>query len=115
MQNTINISAQQEVQKMLNWSDMEYSTFQYETGMEYLHWYIPSDTKSIALLERSRSFWAWWKKRWNDRDIEFINNIQDIRSIHRESIYIAHHSPCLLSHRIYPSKVIWQQALKVKA
>lgn len=114
MQKCINISVQSDVQKALNWSELKYTTFQYEKGIECLNVYIPNDTDSIALLESSRFFWVWWMKRWSDRDTEFLNAIKHISRMKWESIYEDVHDPKLLSNRIYPNRIIWQQALKVK-
>lgn len=103
------------VKQKLEWSDVDYNLFQYEQGMAYLNYYLAGDNDSISRLETCRIFWAWWVKRWTDRDIEFINFCKNISNKQWHSLYNDVHDPALLSSRIYPNKTIWQEALKVHA
>src|SRR5665213_405590 len=63
---------QQRIQKMLLWTDLQYSTFIFETGMEYLELYIPTDRDGIDILSRSTIFWNWWKNHWDIRDMQYL-------------------------------------------
>lgn len=62
----------QRICELLQWDESEYANFQYETGLAYLHAYIPNDPEGADELTRSRIFWKWWINAWVQRDESFI-------------------------------------------
>ena len=58
--------------KQLQISEQEYAQYQYEQGLEFLERYIPSDPAGIDFLQRSKTYWQWWKNHWFIRDRRFL-------------------------------------------
>lgn len=97
----------QEITRLLGWTELEYATFQYETGLAYLREYIPGDVEAIHALETSRIFWAWWKNHWIQRDMQFLHNISSICPVQDlRRYYLGWHDVEHLIKTIYPNAVV---------
>jgi hypothetical protein len=62
------------VQKSLRWNDLEYCSFQEQTGREYIQ---KMDERLLTELAGNRMFWKWWVNQWNRRDLKAISNQQN--------------------------------------
>ena len=103
------------VARMLRWSEMDFSQFQYEQGITYLKAYLNNDTYSVDVMERSRMYWNWWKNHWSNRDqafIDFTNNTAyDLET--RRDIYHDMHCGKTLASSIYPNGIILSESYAV--
>ena len=71
------IAADQKTQlcKLLQISEMEYCTLQYEEGLQFLN--LGYNHNPIRhKLERSRIFWAWWRKTWSEQNANFLHDMK---------------------------------------
>lgn len=101
----------EKILNMLNWDALEYGQLQYEFGLTYLRAYIPDDLQAIDLLERSKTFWAWWRNHWTLRDAQFIEMV-DPRHFTIESLraqYRCYNDPYSLTQRIYPNGAVLEE------
>lgn len=99
----------QEITQLLGWTELEYNQFIYDTGIAYLHQYIPDDRPGIAALERSRIFWNWWKNHWIQRDMQFVHKTSGgLRDARR--YYCLVHNVKRLIGTIYPNAVILHES-----
>lgn len=107
-------AAMQSIMQLLYWSNHQYTTFQYESGLAYLRLYLHHDSYGIAHLERSKVFWNWWKNHWVLRDKKFLqlaNNppLGDGGGANIEwliSQYTNLHNAIALAESIYPEGFI---------
>ena len=60
---------------LLEWDMMTYCMFKYECGLMYLEAYLGGDKGAIDLMQRSGSFWGWWKLHWFHREQTCFNSI----------------------------------------
>jgi len=101
------------VMQWLFWSDLEYSTCQFESGMLYLEAYLGGNAKSIDLLSRSKLFWVWWRNHWKNRDKEFMSIT---KSVHvreldmRRELYKDYHNGEKLVKEIHPNTVVLHES-----
>lgn len=108
-------STKARIMALLNWSEVDYGNFQYETGLLYLHAYIPDDIEGIDMLTRSRIFWNWWKNHWLQRDQDFLNDAQ-VQHSHKtliESMYVCSHCPNELAGQIRPQAIVLTESYSV--
>lgn len=92
---------------ILKWTQEEYASFQYESGIKYLEYYIPEDPSAIDQLTRSRMFWAWWRNHWNSRDRAFAGSgAEALPYGERTLIYKGLHDSQVLASEIYPGRVV---------
>ena len=88
------------------------------TAMAYLDCYLPdtfprNKAKWICYLEQSDVFWQWWGKLWQDRDLEFINVVDDMVLSNPIYFYQEKHNICCLMSRVrLPGRVL--NACKIK-
>lgn len=100
---------QQQVQRLLGWTELEYADFQYEQGIAYLQAYIPNDQHGIDILLREKIYWNWWKNHWAIRDQDFIDVADDGTSCSHKTLcnlYRKFHSVKLLVDTIFPNAVV---------
>lgn len=95
----------------LHWDEMEYSTFQYESGLAYLRHYIPQDKWGQDMLQRSRLFWNWWKNQWSHRDASFCDgeteaHLNKITVKNLRRLYYHMHDAAALASEIYPGRTV---------
>lgn len=97
----------QRVIKLLKWTDEQWAWFQYRQGLAYLEHYIPGDQYCFDKLSASKTFWAWWRNHWCNRDESFLDcNIVHLSSDLIEQIYRELHDGRKLSGNIAPSKTV---------
>jgi len=85
---------------MLHWSELKYCWYKYLTGLEYLRIYTKGDNYCIDQLERSKTFWGWWKNQWTLREEVFISDAEDMERISldkRRSSFESKHNPSMLA------------------
>lgn len=103
------------VMQLLQWSELEYANFQYESGLAYLRHYIPTDKWGQDMLQRSRLFWNWWKNQWLLRDEcflavgkEILTNAVSTENLRR--LYFHDHNPATLASEIYPNRTVLDES-----
>jgi hypothetical protein len=99
---------QASVRQLLKWSEEQYCTFLFETGLAYLEAYFQQDQQAIDLLKVKREFWNWFKNHWQYRDqIFFESFLQEDAPLHlKRELYTSLHCPDILACEIYPSKIV---------
>lgn len=96
---------------ILQWDDLRYYNYQFETGIAYLEYYIPTDPEGQAMLIRSSTFWKWWKNHWHQRDGEFIDRSLTISSMDiLRDMYAEMNDASTLAKAIYPNGVVLEMS-----
>lgn len=93
----------------LQWDELQYGTFQYESGLTYLRFYIPGDDWGQDMLQRSPLFWNWWKNQWSQRDANFCDVEDDQKNMSVVNLrrhYKHLHDPAALASEIYPGRTV---------
>jgi len=67
-----NLSNEQQVQKLLNWTELQYCQFKFDGGMAYAKRMTYNDAIGFDFLIKTRFFWQFWKNEWAKRDAEFL-------------------------------------------
>lgn len=106
-------SLKQKICLMLNWSEVAYAQFQYETGLEYLMLYTLDDQLAIAQLECSKIFWNWWKNSWANRDETFLHNLTVFKCYDKEKMYRKLHDALALAEEMTPDAIVLGESYKV--
>jgi hypothetical protein len=99
--------------ELLNWTEMQYAEYVYNTGLEYLKEYLRGDMHAIGILERSPIFWAWWKNHFTNRDEKFVmlNRTTPIRSQEiRIQLYHHYNEAAMLADSIHPNSVVLNES-----
>lgn len=94
-----------EICRLLGWTDLEYNTFMWETGVEYLNYYLPNDTWGKQMLEGNKTFWRWWINQFANRDAEFLQNVKGDRNALQLCYMLEYHDAKILAEEIYPAGV----------
>lgn len=80
----IDISSQQrDVLNCCRITDVEYNTFQFETGVRILHAHI-HDEYTIKQLERDKMYWSWFRIEYKNREamvIRYLHQSQNFNFI----------------------------------
>ena len=98
---------------LLNWTEMQYAEYVYNTGLEYLKEYLHGDSHAIGILERSPIFWAWWKNHFTNRDEKFVmlNRTTPIRNQEiRIQLYEHYNEAAMLADSIHPNSVVLNES-----
>lgn len=69
-------SIQREVRKTLNWDKQQWTSYQYESGLWYLEKLMPEYPQVARQISASPIFWNWWKAHWEDRDKQYLEQIE---------------------------------------
>jgi len=64
------------VMEKLQWTELEYCTFQYEQGLVYLQHHFMNLEQMIPQFESSKIFWRWWMNQWMDLDSVFEHSMR---------------------------------------
>lgn len=101
--------------KLLQWTELEYAQFQYESGLAYLRHYIPTDKWGQDMLQRSKLFWNWWKNQWLLREEGFYymeNEVQmdKISTDNLRRLYCHLHDAATLASEIYPNRTVLDES-----
>lgn len=62
------------IRTLLDWSEDQYNTFQYESGVEYAKIMTDGDEYGLSFILNARFFWQYWKNEWAKRNIEFLDS-----------------------------------------
>ena len=104
-----------EVCLLLNWEIMDYCQLQYDCGRAYLYWYLPCDEQARNVLERSKTYWGWWRQQWAIHDESFLSHKQVIQEtpIRRlAELYRELHDPRALAVEMKPNSVVLEELKK---
>jgi hypothetical protein len=107
--------AKASIMALLNWDEMDYAQFVYEQGLAYIRAYL-RDVQyrdyNIGVLERSKTFWTWWKNHWAQRDEMFIATCCETGCSTEEArkLYSQCHSGTMLAHAIHPNAVVLEES-----
>lgn len=105
-QKTTCLTNQEKIIRIMRWDEMQYSQFVYDTGLQYLELYIPTDRVGIDALSRSKIFWAWWRNHWSIRDADYLDIYKQFAPVNWELLYRQEHSPETLTTCIFPNAVV---------
>jgi len=101
---------QHNVQRLLQWSEMQYAEYVYETGISYLTAYL-QDALWVDEIIRSAIFWNWWKKQWHLRDVEFVRYACLSKSAHTlAQLYQELHNAQALAKCMHPHAIILEES-----
>lgn len=113
-QKMIATSLKEKVCSWLGWDELQYCTFQYESGLLYLQHYITHDQWGQDMLQRSKYFWNWWKAQWTSRDASFCDTESGSQPpLSRGNLVIVYrhlHDPVALASEIYPNRVVLDES-----
>jgi len=105
------------VMTLLQWTELEYAEFQYESGLAYLRHYIPWDKWGQDMLQRSKLFWNWWKNQWALRDESFCAMDSEvptsevgISTANLRRLYYHLHDAAILASDIYPNRTVLEES-----
>lgn len=68
-----NLTLKQKIEKVLEWTELEYCNFQFEMGLRFLDLELEGNTKLTKKIAQTRLFWAWWINHWAIREKMFFN------------------------------------------
>lgn len=68
------------VMELLNWTEMEYTTYVFKMGVKYLEVVMPQEEYRSVLMA-SNEYWGWWKLLWFAREQQFINDCEAARNL----------------------------------
>lgn len=100
------------ITEILGWKEEVYCEHQYNIGLAYLNYYIPTDPIGMEFLVRSKIFWNWWKNKWADRDQDFLDQWlprENWKKVQRRTLvllYLELNDPMVLSEDIKPHAVV---------
>jgi hypothetical protein len=63
-----------EIQKILNWTPLQYAQYQEQLGYEYLKSYLQLDDYTIKIMSYEAMFWKWWINTWNIIDDQLMSS-----------------------------------------
>lgn len=99
----------------LKWTDEQYSLFMYDCGLHYLLVLVPACmAEERNKMERSRSFWNWWKRLWYEMDMNITRVDMDRMTdgaLGFEGLYKSLHYPAAVYDEWRPNKIVWENAL----
>lgn len=101
-----------EICRLLGWTELDYNTFMWQTGTEYLDYYLPNDCWGKQMLETNKTFWKWWINQWANRDAEFLQNVKGDRSALKLCYMLEYHDAQMLAEEIYPAGVTMGNSYK---
>jgi hypothetical protein len=84
------------VQKILNWTPLQYAEYQEQVGYEYLRQVLEVDEHNVKLMSYEAMYWKWWINTWNMIDDELLitylqkNDYPNIPNYHIQ-LYIESH------------------------
>lgn len=106
---------QQQVIKLLGWTEQQYSNYVFETGFAYLNHYLPDESHYIiTCMTRSMVFWNWWKLQWHFRDQVFTESYYKLMRLDCvEDIYHDLHDAKTLASSIYPNGVALEESYAI--
>jgi len=102
------------VMALLKCNEEQFATFQYEQGIAYLKSLasgLPADDgQFMNAMERSRTFWSWWRNQWTNADECFIPCAYDLDRMQRAQVYYELHDGRILSGKIFPNRIVMKDA-----
>lgn len=102
--------------KLLDWPEMKYKEYVYNTGVAYLRIYLDGDNYAIGVLETKTIFWQWWKNHFMKRDENFLllHKNLPIRDLEiRRQLYEHYNEPAMLAANIHPNSVVLSETYAV--
>lgn len=97
--------------ELMECSKLQYCSFQYEQGLKYLEKYVGDEAWR---LERSDTFWNWWKNQWLLRDEQLlIGHLENCCLSLRRTVYSDIHDGVHLASDIHPNKYIMERSYAI--
>lgn len=81
------------VQKLLGWSNLQYTEFQEAMGLEYLKIELNNDMAAVRLISYNKLFWSWWINHWVSRDRIFIAEFSKLNHRWVNKMYVNRNNP----------------------
>jgi hypothetical protein len=102
------IETRQKVLSLLQWTELEWTAFQYSMGEAYLErTFRDIDPSYFQALRKSPAFWRWWTNQWNFRDECFTDYAYALSYHHRSIRYKQLHGATTVKSR--PHKIILEE------
>lgn len=99
-----------QVQKVLQWGDLKYGTFQAAMGEAYITQELDIPAALGRELMESKIFWSWWINHWTQRDIIWLRHNPRHRGYVTEAAYKLHHNPAAIIYK--PHNTILRESYK---
>lgn len=90
---------------LIGWSEEQYAQHQYQSGLDFIKYYLPFDEQAQRVLEGNKMFWCWWRNRWALRDEGIlICNLSNETTEVKLAMYLDVHSNTI--KYLHPHRVI---------
>lgn len=101
------------IQQLLAWTEEEYLTTIYSTGLDYLGEYLDGDNEGQRLLAGHKPYWDWFKREWDKRNESFLKEIEGFRFSRGwlKKMYMGIHDATTLSSEQKPPRDVVADAL----
>jgi hypothetical protein len=101
-QQQIAAACKQQVMELLGWDELTYCEYKYEQGLAYMQTYLEGDTRALRILERSATYWGWWKLHWTIREQQSMAAVAAEPTVKlRRMEYERVHGVMQLAHEVY--------------
>lgn len=99
-----------QVQKVLQWDDLQYGSFQAAMGEAYLKEEFEITPEIAQELMKSKVYWSWWINHWTQRDIVWLQHNPRPRGFVTVAAYKLHHNPAAIVFK--PHNTILRESYK---
>lgn len=105
-----------EMALLLNCQLTKLYTIQYQYGLAYIMWYLPTDERKRRILEGSKIFWQWFKLQWEIHDDAILKDPDfATASINeRRRWYQVVHEPQALANEVKPNSIVLAELTKTQ-
>ena len=94
------------IQKILQWDDLAYTTFQYESGIIYLEQQMPQ--YEADMLSQDEIFWKWWINEWNLVDAVLATTLDQVHTSQQVRRYVHVHAMAMVDK--HPSNSLFEES-----
>lgn len=99
--------------EILSFDQLQYCQFQYLTGLDFIKAYYPEGYLQNA-IERSKTFWSWWKLKWMNRDYVFLHSDIERQELSmRYRYFSALNDVSILRNELIPIPAILKEAMRL--
>ena len=96
------------IQKLLQWDDLNYTTFQYEAGIIYLEEQMCLPEYEAKMLQEDELFWKWWINEWNLVDAILATTLEKVHPSQHVRRYVHVHTQAMVDK--HPSSAIVEES-----
>lgn len=99
-----------QVQKVLQWDDLQYGNFQAAMGEAYLKEEFEISPVIANELMKSKVYWSWWINHWTQRDMVWLRHNPRHQGYVTVASYKLHHNPAAIVFK--PHNTILRESYK---